>query len=82
MLVTLVQDIRLKYACGASPSVASFCLAIYESPHMAEPLEIWQFFVHAVERIDMVCVPRHVMYTSPAFNTAHKLNPQTQPRTH
>ncbi|XP_013402548.1 nephrocystin-4 isoform X2 [Lingula anatina] len=50
------QDVFIKVACGASPQVKKFFLAIYSDPFLSKPLQIWQFFVHSLQRVDATCV--------------------------
>eukprot|EP00052_Salpingoeca_macrocollata_P019741 m.164404 g.164404 ORF g.164404 m.164404 type:complete len:1465 (-) comp21057_c0_seq3:83-4477(-) len=43
-------DVRLKYPCGPSPEVTSFCLALYDHALQSDPSQVWQVFVHALEQ--------------------------------
>ena len=45
--------VRVKYPCSTAPEIAFFCLVLYPDQYMAEPSEIWQFFVHSVSRIEL-----------------------------
>lgn len=47
------QDIVLKYACGPSPEVASFYVALFSNQFLSEISEIWLVHVHSLERIEM-----------------------------
>ncbi|XP_066296453.1 nephrocystin-4-like isoform X4 [Branchiostoma lanceolatum] len=50
------QDVFLKVACGPSPSVKKFFVIIYTDPHQSKPCQIWQFYLHALQRVDISCV--------------------------
>lgn len=41
---------------GASPQIKRFFMAVYLDPFMARPVQIWQFYVHALQRVDVSCV--------------------------
>ncbi|XP_076806447.1 nephrocystin-4-like isoform X2 [Clavelina lepadiformis] len=47
------REVFLKAPCGNSPSVRRFFLAIYNDPFLAIPAQIWQFYVHSLQRIDV-----------------------------
>ncbi|XP_042334258.1 nephrocystin-4 isoform X2 [Sceloporus undulatus] len=50
------QDVFLKVAGGPSPQIKRFFLAIYMDPWLATPTQIWQFYLHSLQRIDVSCV--------------------------
>ncbi|XP_072334584.1 nephrocystin-4 isoform X3 [Scyliorhinus torazame] len=50
------QDVFLKVACGPSPEVKKFFVIVYMDPWLAVPIQIWQFYVHSLQRIDVSCV--------------------------
>lgn len=50
------QDVFIKVACGSSPSVKKFYIVIYLDPYLSKPLQIWQFYVHALQRMDVSCI--------------------------
>ncbi|XP_038060969.1 nephrocystin-4-like [Patiria miniata] len=50
------QDVFLKVACGPSPSVKKMLILIYSTPYMSKPLQIWQFYIHSLQRVDVSCV--------------------------
>ncbi|XP_051895558.1 nephrocystin-4 [Pristis pectinata] len=50
------QDLFLKVACGPSPEIKKFFLMIYMDPWLAVPIQIWQFYVQSLHRIDVNCV--------------------------
>nr|XP_033777776.1 nephrocystin-4 isoform X1 [Geotrypetes seraphini]XP_033777777.1 nephrocystin-4 isoform X1 [Geotrypetes seraphini]XP_033777778.1 nephrocystin-4 isoform X1 [Geotrypetes seraphini]XP_033777779.1 nephrocystin-4 isoform X1 [Geotrypetes seraphini]XP_033777780.1 nephrocystin-4 isoform X1 [Geotrypetes seraphini] len=50
------QDVFLKVAGGPSPQIKKFFLTIYIDPWFAAPVQIWQFYVHSLQRIDVSCV--------------------------
>ncbi|XP_021379713.1 nephrocystin-4-like isoform X2 [Mizuhopecten yessoensis] len=49
-------DVFLKVAMGPSPQSKRFFVAMYFDPFMARPVQIWQFYVHALQRVDVACV--------------------------
>ncbi|XP_074655528.1 nephrocystin-4-like isoform X2 [Tubulanus polymorphus] len=49
-------DVFVKVACGPSPQVKRFFVNIYGDPYMSKPLQIWQFFVHSLQRVDVTCI--------------------------
>ncbi|XP_038677694.1 nephrocystin-4 isoform X3 [Scyliorhinus canicula] len=50
------QDVFLKVACGPSPEVKKFFVIVYMDPWLAVPIQIWQFYIHSLQRIDVSCV--------------------------
>lgn len=50
------QDVFIKVPLGASPQIKRFFMAVYLDPFMAKPIQIWQFYVHALQRVDVSCV--------------------------
>ncbi|XP_067873614.1 nephrocystin-4 isoform X2 [Heterodontus francisci] len=50
------QDVFLKVACGPSPEIKRFFVIVYMDPWLAVPIQIWQFYVHSLQRIDVSCV--------------------------
>ncbi|WAR15221.1 NPHP4-like protein, partial [Mya arenaria] len=50
------QDVFLKVPLGASPQIKRFFMAVYLDPFMARPVQIWQFYVHALQRVDVSAV--------------------------
>ncbi|XP_078414346.1 nephrocystin-4 isoform X3 [Cetorhinus maximus] len=50
------QDVFLKVACGPSPEVKKFFVIVYIDPWLAVPIQIWQFYIHSLQRIDVNCV--------------------------
>nr|XP_020655673.1 nephrocystin-4 isoform X2 [Pogona vitticeps] len=50
------QDVFLKVAGGPSPQIKRFFLAIYTETWMASPAQIWQFYLHSLQRVDVSCV--------------------------
>ncbi|XP_071654470.1 nephrocystin-4 isoform X1 [Patagioenas fasciata] len=49
------QDIFLKVAGGPSPQIKKFFVAIYMDAWLAAPVQIWQFSVHSLQRLDVGC---------------------------
>ncbi|NWH55931.1 NPHP4 protein, partial [Geococcyx californianus] len=50
------QDIFLKVAGGPSPQIKKFFVAIYMDAWLAVPVQIWQFYLHSLQRLDVSCV--------------------------
>ncbi|KAM9270222.1 LOW QUALITY PROTEIN: nephrocystin-4 [Morus bassanus] len=50
------QDIFLKVAGGPSPQIKKFFVAIYTDPWLAAPVQIWQFYLHSLQRLDVSCM--------------------------
>ncbi|XP_019396720.1 PREDICTED: nephrocystin-4 isoform X4 [Crocodylus porosus] len=50
------QDVFLKVAGGPSPQIKKFFVAIYTDAWLATPLQIWQFYLHSLQRVDVSCV--------------------------
>ncbi|NXG73381.1 NPHP4 protein, partial [Baryphthengus martii] len=50
------QDIFLKVAGGPSPQIKKFFVAIYTDAWLAVPIQIWQFYLHSLQRLDVSCV--------------------------
>ncbi|XP_064326094.1 nephrocystin-4 [Phalacrocorax carbo] len=49
------QDVFLKVAGGPSPQIKKFFVAIYMDPWLAAPIQIWQFYLHSLQRLDVSC---------------------------
>ncbi|XP_076212218.1 nephrocystin-4 isoform X1 [Aptenodytes patagonicus] len=50
------QDIFLKVAGGPSPQIKKFFVAIYMDAWLAAPVQIWQFYLHSLQRLDVSCM--------------------------
>lgn len=50
------QDIFLKVACGPTPEIKKFFVLIYMDPWLAMPIQVWQFYVQSLQRVDVNCV--------------------------
>ncbi|NWX44455.1 NPHP4 protein, partial [Steatornis caripensis] len=49
------QDVFLKVAGGPSPQIKKFFVAIYTDAWLAAPVQIWQFYLHSLQRLDVSC---------------------------
>ncbi|NXF84565.1 NPHP4 protein, partial [Eubucco bourcierii] len=47
------QDIFLKVAAGPSPQIKKFFVVIYMDAWLAVPMQIWQFYLHSLQRLDL-----------------------------
>lgn len=45
------QEVFMKAPCGQSPSVRRFYLALYNDSVIANPIQIWQFYVHSLQKV-------------------------------
>ncbi|KAM8791790.1 nephrocystin-4 [Rhynchonycteris naso] len=50
------RDVFLKVACGPSPESKDFFVAIYTDGWLTTPIQIWQVYLHALQRVDVSCV--------------------------
>ncbi|XP_029434862.1 nephrocystin-4 isoform X2 [Rhinatrema bivittatum] len=50
------QDVFLKVAGGPSPQIKNFFVTLYTDPWFAAPIQIWQFYIHSLQRVDISCV--------------------------
>ncbi|XP_041859708.1 nephrocystin-4 isoform X2 [Melanotaenia boesemani] len=50
------QDVYLKVPGSPSPQIKMFFLMIFTNKWMAVPSQIWQIYVHFLERVDVSCV--------------------------
>ncbi|XP_074874264.1 nephrocystin-4 isoform X2 [Carettochelys insculpta] len=50
------QDVFLKVAGGPSPQIKRFFVAIYTDSWLAAPIQIWQFYLHSLHRVDVSCI--------------------------
>uniref|UniRef100_A0A3Q2Z2U8 Nephrocystin 4 n=1 Tax=Hippocampus comes TaxID=109280 RepID=A0A3Q2Z2U8_HIPCM len=50
------QDVYLKVPGGPSPNIKMFFVMVFTDKWMAAPSQIWQVYVHFVERVDVSCV--------------------------
>ena len=62
--------IELKVLVGRNPAVDSFFLALYADDLAAQPVEIWQIFVHACDRVDISGMHSMFVYTRVCCQTA------------
>ncbi|MGH0136436.1 UNVERIFIED_CONTAM: hypothetical protein FKN15_066202 [Acipenser sinensis] len=50
------QDVFLKVAGGPSPQIKKFFITIFMDPWLAAPIQIWQFYIHCLQRVDVSCL--------------------------
>ncbi|XP_069383220.1 nephrocystin-4 isoform X3 [Paralichthys olivaceus] len=50
------QDVYLKVPGSPSPHIKMFFVMVFTDKWMAAPSQIWQIFVHFLERVDVSCV--------------------------
>ncbi|KFP64565.1 Nephrocystin-4, partial [Cariama cristata] len=58
------QDIFLKVAGGPSPQIKKFFVAIYTDAWLAAPVQIWQFYLHSLQRLDVSCMAGQLTHLS------------------
>ena len=58
MMIFIAQPFisLLKVPLGASPQIKRFFMAVYLDPWLARPIQIWQFYIHALQRVDVASV--------------------------
>ncbi|GAB1606074.1 Hypothetical predicted protein, partial [Argonauta hians] len=49
-------DVFIKVSIGVSPQVKKFFVAIYGHRFQSQPIQIWEVIIHALQRVDVVCV--------------------------
>uniref|UniRef100_G3X1V6 Nephrocystin 4 n=1 Tax=Sarcophilus harrisii TaxID=9305 RepID=G3X1V6_SARHA len=50
------QDVFLKVAGGPSPQIKKFFVALYMDYWLTTPIQIWQIYLHSLQRVDVSCV--------------------------
>ncbi|XP_053776238.1 nephrocystin-4 isoform X2 [Desmodus rotundus] len=50
------RDVFLKVASGPSPETKDFFVAIYRDRWLATPVQIWQVYLHSLQRVDVSCI--------------------------
>ena len=50
------QDILLRIAVGASPNVKPVMLGIFSDAFNAKPIQVWELWIHALQRYDVTCL--------------------------
>ncbi|XP_016093915.1 nephrocystin-4-like [Sinocyclocheilus grahami] len=50
------QDVYLKVPGSPSPQIRKFFITIFTDPWLASPVQIWQVYVHYLQRMDLSCV--------------------------
>ncbi|XP_035378010.1 nephrocystin-4 isoform X1 [Electrophorus electricus] len=50
------QDIYLKVPGAPSPQIKKFFITVFTDPWLASPAQIWQVYVHYLQRLDVSCV--------------------------
>ncbi|KAJ8386877.1 hypothetical protein AAFF_G00165780 [Aldrovandia affinis] len=50
------QDVFLKVAGGQSPQIKKFFIMVFTDEWLAAPAQIWQVYVHFLQRVDVSCV--------------------------
>ncbi|XP_037135657.1 nephrocystin-4 isoform X1 [Syngnathus acus] len=50
------QDVHLKVPGSPSPNIKMFFVMIFADKWMAAPSQIWQIYVHFMERVDVSCI--------------------------
>lgn len=49
-------DVFIKAALAASPQIKHFYACIYSDPFFSHPVQIWQLYIHALQKVDVSCV--------------------------
>ncbi|XP_077620115.1 nephrocystin-4 [Crocuta crocuta] len=50
------RDVFLKVASGRSPETKDFFVLVYMDHWLATPVQIWQVYLHSLQRVDVSCV--------------------------
>ncbi|XP_039109178.1 nephrocystin-4 isoform X2 [Hyaena hyaena] len=50
------RDVFLKVASGRSPETKDFFVLVYMDRWLATPVQIWQVYLHSLQRVDVSCV--------------------------
>ncbi|XP_057716637.1 nephrocystin-4 isoform X2 [Corythoichthys intestinalis] len=50
------QDLHLKIPGGPNPNIKMFFVMVFTDKWMAAPSQIWQIYVHFMERVDVSCI--------------------------
>ena len=43
-------------ALGPSPQIKRFYITIYIDPFLSRPIQVWQCYAHALQRVDINCI--------------------------
>ena len=49
-------DVFIKAALAASPQIKHFFVCIYSDPFLSHPVQVWQLYIHALQKVDVSCV--------------------------
>ncbi|XP_064153800.1 nephrocystin-4 isoform X2 [Anguilla rostrata] len=58
------QDVFLKVAGGQSPQIKKFFIMVFIDEWLAAPAQIWQVYVHFLQRVDLSCVTGQLTWQS------------------
>ncbi|KAG7472796.1 hypothetical protein MATL_G00112680 [Megalops atlanticus] len=58
------QDVFLKVTGGQSPQIKKFFITVFTDEWLAAPTQIWQVYVHFLQRVDISCVTGQVTWQS------------------
>ncbi|XP_064137216.1 nephrocystin-4 isoform X3 [Loxodonta africana] len=50
------RDVFLKVASGPSPEIKDFFVTIYADRWLVAPIQIWQIYLHSLQRVDVSCI--------------------------
>ncbi|XP_039697970.1 nephrocystin-4 [Pteropus medius] len=50
------RSVFLKVASGPSPEMKDFFVTVYADRWLATPIQIWQVYLHSLQRVDVSCV--------------------------
>lgn len=49
-------DVFIKAALAASPQIKHFYVCIYSDAFLTRPAQVWQLYIHALQKVDVSCV--------------------------
>ncbi|KAJ8257602.1 hypothetical protein GJAV_G00187540 [Gymnothorax javanicus] len=67
------QDVFLKVAGGPSPQIKKFFIMVFTDEWLAAPAQIWQVYVHFLQRVDISCVTGQLTWQSLVLRGSHAL---------
>uniref|UniRef100_K7F997 Nephrocystin 4 n=1 Tax=Pelodiscus sinensis TaxID=13735 RepID=K7F997_PELSI len=67
------QDVFLKVAGGPSPQIKKFFVAIYTDAWLAAPIQIWQVYLHSLQRVDVSCITGQLTRLSLVLRGTHTI---------
>ncbi|XP_072564696.1 nephrocystin-4-like, partial [Paramormyrops kingsleyae] len=67
------QDVYLKVSGARSPQIKRFFIAVFMDEWLAAPAQVWQVYVHFLQRVDISCVSGQLTWQSLVLRGTHAL---------